>query len=360
MNNDHEQSQSTISYNMKNLRFAVFGCGFWAKFQIGAWSEIPGVELVALYNRTLSKAKALADQFHVPRVYDDPEALLRNENLDFVEIITDVDTHALFTGLAVKHGVKRIICQKPMAPSFEVAKKMVDLCRKEGVNLYIHENYRWQAPVRRFREIMDSGIIGRPFKARVSFLSGFPVFDNQPFLAGLDKFILTDMGSHILDVTRYLFGEARTLWCLTRSINPGIKGEDLAVITLEMKNGLPVYTEMSYASIVEHDSFSTVFILVEGDKGSVYLGPKFEIRTTTREKTVSEFVKFPGYPWADPAYIVNHESGIPLSRNILADMLKQGKAENTGADNFETVKLVWASYESASTGKLIDLDSFGG
>jgi len=345
---------------MKKLKFAVFGCGFWAKFQIGAWSEIPGVELVALYNRTLSKAADLAKQFNVPRVYDDAEALLGNESLDFVEIITDVDTHAHFTELAVKHGIRNIICQKPMAPGFEVAKHMVTLCREAGVNFYIHENYRWQAPIRRLREIMNSGIIGTPFKARVSFLSGFPVFDNQPFLAELRNFIITDMGSHILDVTRYLFGEVKTLWCQTRSVNPGIKGEDLAVVSMEMKNGMPVYTEMSYASIVEHDSFSTVFILVEGNKGSVYLGPGFEIRTTTRGKSFSEIVKFPSYPWADPDYIVNHESGIPLSRNILADMLKQGRAENTGADNFETVRLVWASYKSASTGKLIDMDSFDG
>jgi predicted dehydrogenase len=345
---------------MHTLRFAVFGCGFWAKFQIGAWSEIEGAKPVALYNRTLSKAKKLAELFHVPRVYDNADELLQKEKLDFVEIITDVDTHARFTEMAVRHGVKNIICQKPMAPSFEEAKRMVTICREAGANLYIHENYRWQSPIRRFKEIIDSGIIGKPFKARVSFLSGYPVFDNQPFLAELDKFILTDMGSHILDVTRYLFGEVTTLWCHTRSINPGIKGEDLAVVTLKMKNNMPVYTEMSYASVVEHDSFSTVYILVEGDKGSVYLGPGFEIRTTTRERTLSETVQFPSYPWADPDYIVNHESGIPLCRNILADMLRMGKAENTGADNFETVKLVWASYHSASTGKLVDLDSFGG
>jgi predicted dehydrogenase len=127
-----------------------------------------------------------------------------------------------------------------------------------------------------------------------------------------------------------------------------------------MKSGIPVYSELSYASVVEHDSFSTVFILVEGEKGSLHLGPSFEIRTTTHEGTIAEKVKFPSYPWADPDYIVNHESGIPLCKNILADMQKKGKAENTGADNFETVKLVWACYESAASGKLIDMDSFGG
>jgi predicted dehydrogenase len=340
------------------MKYAVLGCGFWSRFQIGAWSEIEGVELVALYNRTIEKAQKLAEVFHVPHVYDNAEEMLQKEKLDFVEIITDVDTHAFFTGLAVKCGIKNIICQKPMAPDFETAKRMVNMCRNAGVNLYIHENYRWQAPVRRFREIIDSGIIGTPFKARVSFLSGFPVFDNQPFLKNLDKFILTDMGSHILDVTRYLFGEVKTLWCQTRSINPGIRGEDMAVVMMQMKNRMSVFTEMSYASVVENDSFSTVYIFVEGDKGSVYLGPGFEIRTTTREKTISEIVRFPGYSWADPNYIVNHESGIPLSRNILASMLSKGKAENTGADNFETVKLVWASYESADTGNLVDIDSF--
>ena len=255
---------------MTKLKFAVLGCGFWSKFQIGAWSELDGVELVAVYNRTISKAQKIADYFNVPHVYNNPDELFAREKLDFVDIITDVDTHAHFVNMAVKHGIKHIICQKPMAPDFETAKEMVNLCKAAGAKLYIHENYRWQTPVRRFRQIVDSGIIGVPFKARVSFLSGYPVFDNQPFLKELDHFILTDMGSHVLDVVRYLFGECDSLWCQTRAVNREIKGEDLAVILMEMRNGMPVYTEMSYASIVEHDTFSTLNILVEGEKGSPY------------------------------------------------------------------------------------------
>lgn len=343
---------------MEKLKLAVLGCGFWSKFQIGAWSELDGVELVAVYNRTKSKAQKIAEYFKVHHVYDDADELLSKEKPDFVDIITDVDTHSKFVKMAVSHGVKHIICQKPMAPDFETAKDMVETCRKAGSKLYIHENYRWQAPIRRFKQILDSGVIGQPFKARVSFLSGFPVFDNQPFLKELDHFILTDMGSHILDVTRYLFGECRELWCETRAVNKGIKGEDLAVVLMKMTNGMPVYTEMSYASVVEHDSFSTVHILVEGEKGSVYLGPKFEIRTTTREKTVSEFVKFPSYPWADPDYIVNHESGIHINRNILEAIKGNGHAENTGEDNLESVRLIWACYKSAETGKKIRIDEF--
>jgi len=260
--------------------------------------------------------------------------------------------------MAVNHGIKFIICQKPMAPDFETAKRMVRICNEAGTRLYIHENYRWQAPVRRFKQIIDSGVIGKPFKARVSFLSGFPVFDNQPFLKELDHFILTDMGSHVLDVIRFLFGECEEVWCQTKAVNRGIKGEDLAVAMMKMQTGMPVFTELSYASVVEHDSFSTLHILVEGVDGSVFLGPKFEIRTTTRQSTISEIVKFPSYPWADPDYIVNHESGIHINRNILEDMLGKGKAENTGEDNLETVRLIWACYRSAETGEKIRIKEF--
>jgi D-apiose dehydrogenase len=343
---------------MSKLKFAVLGCGFWSKFQLGAWSEIPEVNLVALYNRTRSKAEKLAEMFHAPHIYDDPAELFKNEKLDFVDIITDVDTHASFVDMAVKAGVKNIICQKPMAPDFPTAKHMVEVCKQAGAKLYIHENYRWQAPVRRFKEIVDSGIIGKPFKSRVSFLSGFPVFENQPFLAELDHFILTDMGSHVLDICRFLYGEVENLWCQTKAVKPGIKGEDLAVVLMQMKNGMPVYTEMSYASIVEHDTFSTVHILVEGDKGSVSLGANFEIRTTTKQGTSSEIVKFPSYDWADANYIVNHESGIHINRDIMLDMLNRSKAENTGDNNLETVRLVWACYESAKTGKIVEVSKF--
>ena len=345
---------------MEQLRFAVLGTGFWSQFQIGAWSELEGVKLVALYNRTKSKAEVLAKRFGEPSVYDDAANLFAKEKLDFVDIITDVNTHCKFVEMAVDAGIKHIICQKPMAPDWPTAKRMGDICNKAGTALYIHENYRWQAPIRRFKEIMDSGVIGKPFKARVSFLSGFPVFDNQPFLKELDHFIITDMGSHIFDVCRYLFGEASKLWCQTKSVNMGIKGEDLAVTMIEMQNGMPLYVEMSYASFIEHDMFSTLNILIEGEQGSIALGPgkNFEIRTTNRHETKMEKVKFPSYNWADPNYIVNHESGIHINRNILQAIRDGASAENTGCDNLETVRLVWASYASAKEGKIIEINKF--
>src|SRR5690606_6470796 len=140
-----------------------------------------------------------------PAVYGNPEELLDKEKLDFVDIITDVDTHSSFVHMAAARGLP-VICQKPMAPTLAEAEQMVAVCRDAGVPFFIHENWRWQTPIRRFYEILNDGRIGVPFRARIHYASSFPVFINQPFLRELDQFILTDIGSHILDVARFLFG----------------------------------------------------------------------------------------------------------------------------------------------------------
>lgn len=339
------------------LRFAVFGTGFWSNFQIPGWLESPEVELVALYNRTLPRAQAIAHKFGVKKVYDDPVALLENEQLDFVDIITDVDTHLHFTEMAARRGLD-VVCQKPLAASLSDAQKLVQVCREHSVQLYANENFRWQRPLRRVKALMDAGIIGRVFKGRVTFCSAFPVFDNQPFLRELARFILTDIGSHTLDICRFLFGEARQLYCLTQRVNPTIKGEDVATVLMHMKNGIHCFAEMSYASVLEREVFPQTLLLIEGELGSIRLDAGHEIRVTTRDGTHSEIVESPHYPWADPEYALIHSSIVDTQMNIL-EGLKGGVAETTGADNLETVKLVWAAYQSAENQQLIDLDKFG-
>ena len=341
---------------MSALKFAVIGTGFWANYQIPAWFEVGNVELVALYNRTRSKAEVLAQQFNVPHVYDQVEELLDRHaaDLDFVDIITDVDTHASLSTLAASYGVD-IICQKPMANNMESARQMVETCRQAPVRLFIHENFRWQAPVRKLKEIIDSGVIGKPFKARVSFCSAFPVFDNQPFLAGLEQFILTDIGSHILDVCRFLFGEATSLYCQTTRVNPKIKGEDVANVLLLMRNGVTCYAEMSYASVLEREAFPQTLATVEGENGSVVLTHDFQLRITTRKGTICTEGRPAFYSWLDPAYAVVHSSIVDCNQNLLAGLQRTGQAETTADDNFETMRLVYAAYESAARNEVVSI-----
>jgi len=343
----------------RDLRFAIFGTGYWARYQLAAWRELEGAHCVALYNRTVSKAQTLAREFGIPAVYGDPEDLLRRERLDFVDIITDVSTHSGLVHLAARHHLPAI-CQKPLGVTLEEAEGMVAACRDAGVPLFVHENWRWQTPIRTLKGVLDAGRIGRVFRARLTYANSFPVFDNQPFLKELDQFILTDIGTHILDTARMLFGEARSLYCRTTRVRQDIRGEDVATVMLGMESGATVTCEMSYASRVEHDRFPETYIFIEGEKGSLELGPDYWVRETTAGGTTARRCPPPFYPWADPRYALAQTAGVACHANLLRALRGEGPAETTGEDNLKTLRLVFGAYESARTGQAITLEAPGG
>lgn len=337
---------------MNHLRFALFGAGFWARAQLAAWGEVEGATCVAIYNRTRAKGEALASAFGVPAVYDDAEALIREVKPDFIDIVTDVDTHARFVHLAAKHGIP-VICQKPMAPTLEIAEGMVAACRDAGVPFFVHENWRWQTPIRELHRVLKSGVIGTPFRARIDMISGFPVFVNQPFLRELEQLILSDLGTHTLDTARFLFGEAESLYCRTKRVHPDIAGEDVATVMMTM-SGATVLVEMAYAeNYLERDRFPETFIFIEGSEGSLELAPDHWIRVTTSNGTHAKRFPPPRYAWADPAYDVVQASIVACHANLSNALRGEGVAETTGEDNLKTLRLVFAAYESAAGGNAV-------
>jgi predicted dehydrogenase len=91
------------------LRFAIIGAGFRARYPLAAWLELSDARCVALYNSTHAKAEKLAQEFGVPKVYDDAEELIRHEKPDFVDIITDVNTRRQYVELAAAQRTP-VIC----------------------------------------------------------------------------------------------------------------------------------------------------------------------------------------------------------------------------------------------------------
>jgi predicted dehydrogenase len=342
--------------NLPDLKFAVIGTGFWARYQLAAWREVRGADCVALYNRTKSKAQSLATEFGISAVYDDAEELFKNEQIDFIDIITDVETHQQFVELGAKYGVA-IICQKPMAPTLQQARQMVETCAQRGVPFYIHENWRWQTPLRQLKKAITSRRIGDPFRARLDFVTSFPVFDNQPFLRDLEQFIITDIGSHILDTARFLFGDAQTLFASTRQIHKNIKGEDVATVVMEM-NGVTVTCNMSYASRTAAERFPQTFAFVEGKDGSVELTTDYWLHITNEYGTLSRRHAPPRYAWADPQYDVVHASIVDCHRNLLHGLQTNSLPETHAGDNLKTVELVFAAYESARRGAVINIEEW--
>jgi len=337
----------------KTLKFALFGAGFWSRFQLAGWKEIPGNKCVAIYNRSHAKAEALAKQFGIPAVYDDAEALLDNEELDFVDIVTDPSTHLKFAAMAAKRKLP-VITQKPMGDTYATALEMAAICKEAGVPLYVNENFRWQTPIRAFTEALADPALGKPFRARIAMISGFPVFVNQPFLKTLEQFILFDLGTHILDVARFMFGEAETLYCQTQKVHSDIAGEDVATVMMCMEKCHTVLCELAYAgNHLERECFPETFIFVETENGSLELGPDFTLRKTTANGTAVERVPPPVFAWADPQYAVVHSSIVPCQQNLLAALNGTGAAETTAEDNLRTLELVDKSYLSSKENRVI-------
>jgi predicted dehydrogenase len=340
------------------LRFAVFGAGFWAPYQLSGWHEAGGVECVAIYNRTVKKAEALARQFCIPAVFDDPVRLLKETRPDFVDNITEVAGHKPLSLLCARARVP-CICQKPLAASYQDAVAIVSAFRRARTRFFVHENWRWQTPMRYLHKLLDSRRIGVPLRARLTMVSGFDVFANQPALRDLDRFILTDLGTHLLDVARVLFGEARSLYCRTvRTLAPRVRGENLATVLLTMGQAeTHVIVELGYARTPLEPSVREVFpqtlVFIEGTRGSIELTGDYVVRLTTTQGTRVTRNAPPRYGWADPRYEVAQASIVPCCTDLLNGLRGAAGGETTGEDNLQTLRLVFAAYDSARTGRSV-------
>ena len=338
------------------MRFAIIGAGFWAHYQLAGWYAIEGLECAAICDRVVSKADSLAHEFTIAKVYGDALEMLRRENVDFVDIITSVDSHPTLVRMAAELRIP-VVCQKPMASDYQSAAEMVQTCHDASIPFFVNENWRWQAPLRELKRILDSRVVGNPFRARLDMISGFPVFANQPFLKSLEQFILTDLGSHIYDVARFLFGEAQSVYCRVHRVHKDIRGEDVATTVLQMRSGVTVLVQLAYAgNHLERECFPQTRVFVEGSKGSVEIGPDYVLKVTTSEGTQATRHVPPHYAWADERYEVVHSSIVACQKNILKG-LRGGDAETTGADNLKTVRLVFASYASAAKNEVLVLES---
>lgn len=344
---------------MRELRFAVFGAGFWAPYQIAGWQEVPGARCVAIYNRTAAKARTVAQACGIPAVYEDPEELITREQPDFLDVITDGATHGKFVKMAARHNLP-VISQKPMANTLAEAEEMVRVCREAGIPFYVHENWRWQAQIRELKKVLDAGEIGVPFRARIFLVSGFPVFNTEPGLRELEEYVLKDMGPHLLDVARFLFGEADRLYCQIHRVQKGIKGEDAATVMLHMGGRTTVTCYMGFpGNFLENDVFNQTLIFVEGDKGSAELDRDYWVRVTTRSGTRANRYPPAWRPWMHHSYITSHSSISACNADLLRALRGEAKAETTGEDNLKTMQLTFAAYESARSGTLIRFSERG-
>ena len=131
----------------------------------------------------------------------------------------------------------------------------------------------------------------------------------------------------------------------------------MATVMMRMGGKTTVTCELGYAeNYLEHEYFPETMIFVEGDKGSVEVAKGCWVRVTTGSGTEAKRYPPVRYPWVDPDYQVIHSSIVPCNANLLQALRGEGTAETTGEDNYRTLKLVFAAYDSARTGKAIRFD----
>jgi D-apiose dehydrogenase len=218
------------------MKGAIIGCGLFAENHREAWLRIPGVEIVAAADTHLDRAQRFAN-----RAYASAEAMLEREHLDFVDIATHAESHLALVQLAVERSIP-IICQKPIAPDWAEALKIVNAAESAGVPLMIHENWRWQPWFRLALKLIAQGDIGAPigygFRVRRRDGLGEEPYADQPYLRQDDKFIIQRTLVHQIDVARFLFGEIDSVYAQASRRSPRIAGEDQAIVTLTHKSGV--------------------------------------------------------------------------------------------------------------------------
>lgn len=341
----------------KQFRAGVIGCGFFSANHLHAWHQIEGVELAAVCDLDRGKAEGAAKKFGVPKVYDDVAAMLSLENLDFVDIVTTMPTHRPLAELAASHGVPMIV-QKPFAPTIEDCRAIVEAATAAGVPLMVHENFRFQTPLKAVRAVLDEGVIGKPFFGRITWRTAFDVYANQPYLAEEERFLILDLVIHLLDVDRFLFGEVDQLTCRTQSIKLGIKGEDSATLLLGHESGLTSVVDATYSSRRDPDPFPETLIEIDGTKGSIRLDYGCKLAVVSPSGTERTMVEPVLLPWAEKPWHGVQESVLATQQHWI-ECLRHGREPDTsGADNLKTYALCEAAYSSAAGGRTVDPRDF--
>lgn len=330
------------------IRIGVIGCGFYAQNHLHAWKELAseGAVLAAVCDVDAGKAEAAGRAFGVPS-YTEAATMLASARLDAVDIATRHDTHRALCELAIARGIATIV-QKPFAPSWEDCVAIVEAAEKAGVWLAVHENFRFQTPMRHVRRVIDSGAIGTPSWARVAFRTGFDVYRTQPYFYDEERLAIADVGIHMLDLARYFLGEAERISCEIQRRNPKVKAEDTATMLLRHTSGAVSVVECTYEARRDPDPFPETLVEIEGETGSIVVRAGSTMRVTSHGKVTEEDIGSPPRAWTSQPWHVAQEGAFNACRHFL-DCLKRGvPAETSGEDNLRTYALVDAAYRAAA------------
>ena len=243
--------------------------------------------------------------------------------------------------------------EKPFAPDWDACVRIVKGAEKAGLFLAVHENFRFQTPLQKVKEIIDSGVIGPPSWARISFRTGYDIYTGQPYFYGEERFVILDLGVHVLDLARYFLGEVARVSCETQKRNPKVKAEDTATMLCRHMSGAVSMVECTYETKKLPDPFPETLLEIEGPRGVIVTKPGYKMEVTVDGKMTASEIEIPMLHWAKKPWHMIEESVFKTCAHILSALQAGREADTSGRDNLKTYAICEAAYESNATGRAV-------
>ena len=241
----------------------LLGCGFIGQVHSNAYLKIPFTcqppaarpRLVALCDTVDAEDKA--GRFGYEGCYTDWKRLVEDPRIHVINNCTPDNMHRDPSIAAAECG-KHVICEKPLAMTVEDARDMVRAAATAGVKTMCCHNYRFLPAVRLARELIEKGLLGKIYHFRGQYLQPYghdpeEVIENAWYAAGTASGVLLGIGSHVIDMARFLIGEITTVSGLMSTFNTSRKRASGAVeeVTADEGNVAVVQFDNGAAGVLE-------------------------------------------------------------------------------------------------------------
>lgn len=341
------------------LGVALLGCGRIAlrHAELLSRNEIKGAKLVAVCDIQSQRAKTFGEKYQVP-YFDYLEAMMKEcgNKIDIVSILTPSGSHAQNT-LQVAPYKKHIIVEKPMALRLEDADKMIEACDKNGIRLFVVKQNRYNLPVQKLREALESGRFGKIVMGtvRVRWCRDDKYYKQDSWRGtwAEDGGVFTNQASHHIDLLEWMLGEVESVFAKGITALSHIETEDTGVAVLKFKNGALGVIEATTATR-PCDLEGSISIL--GELGSVEIGGfavneikhwNFVNPLESDKEVIEKYSTNPPnvYGFGHKEYYMHVISAIENNTKALVD----------GLEGRKSLELITAMYESIETGKEVFL-----
>ena len=334
---------------MEKVTFGIVGCGKIGERHASLLINNPEAELIGVYDSRKERARALADKFNC-KFFNSYTEMLKQSNIDVITICTPSGLHAKQT-IEAATNFKHVLCEKPMALTVKDCDKMLESCRRAGVNLFVVKQNRYNPPVIKLKELLDKRKLGKVYlvEAKVLWNGNVEYYTSEPWRGtkDLDGGALFTLASHFVDLMYWLFGPVKSVYAKMENFNHEIETEDTGTMIMKFKKG--ILGTMNYTTNIYNKNLEGS-ISVFGTKGHIKIGGTY---LNKMELFDVEGHAVPEIPEShNPS---NHEMVI---NNVIDVLKKRRTAFVIGEDAKESVKIIEAAKKSAVSGKEIILSGY--